>query len=108
MGIKNLIAGVIVLSWPCMAQNDTIENTYYKSFNNNLAVQVFTLNTSNFFSINYTRDNLTVDIEPNKKTTLGIAVQYDIIAFSVGFAPKFFADNRDNKDSKMTSFSFNF
>lgn len=107
MDIKHFIAAFLFVSGACMAQTDTLSNAYYKEFKNVIAVQAFTLSTSNNFSLNYTADNTIVNLEPNAKTTLGVAVQYDILSFSLGFAPKFFTENKDNKDSKMTSFSFN-
>ncbi|MGV3461574.1 MAG: DUF4421 family protein [Flavobacterium sp.] len=107
MGIRLAIPALLLLPALAFAQTDTI-NPYFKKFENSLAIQAFVLNTSNSFSINYIQENLTVDVIPNQKTTLGIAVQYDIVYFSVGFAPKFFANNKDNKDSKMTSYSLNF
>lgn len=90
-----------------MGQSDTIANDYYKEFKDVLAVQLFTLSTSNSFTLDYISDNTTLTMEPNSRTTLGVAVQYDIISFSLGFAPKFFDENKDNKNSKMTSFSLN-
>lgn len=107
MGIRLAIFAFLLLPVLAFAQADTI-NPYFKKFENSLAVQAFALNTSNSFTINYVQDNLMVDVVPNQKTTLGVAVQYDIVSFSIGFAPKFFANNRDNQDSKMTSYSLNF
>ncbi|MCR5860956.1 DUF4421 domain-containing protein [Flavobacterium sp. J372] len=107
MDIKLAISALLLTPAFAQAQADTI-NPYYKKFENSLAVQAFALNTSNNFSINYVQDNLIVDIIPNQKTTLGIAVQYDIISFSIGFAPKIFANNRDNGGSRMTSYALNF
>lgn len=107
MGIRLAISAFLLTPALAQAQADSI-NPYYKKFENDLAVQVFALNTSNNFSINYIQDNLIVDVVPNQKTTLGVAVQYDIVSFSIGFAPKFFANNQDNKGSKMTSYSLNF
>jgi hypothetical protein len=89
------------------AQTDSISNPYIQKFSDKISTQLFVLNTSNQFTFNYVKDNLVVDLVPNLKTTMGVAVQYDIISFSLGFAPKFFADNQDNKGSKMTSFSLN-
>lgn len=106
MGIKHFI-WVLFVSVSCLAQTDTISNTWHKEFENVLAIQAFTLNTQNTFTLNYTADDIIVDLTPDQKTTLGIAVQYDIISFSVGFAPKFFADNKERQGGKMTSFSFN-
>lgn len=107
MGIRLVILYFLLIPALARAQADSI-SPYYKKFENDLAVQVFALNTSNNFSINYLQDNLVVDVIPNQKTTLGVAVQYDIVSFSIGFAPKFFANNHDNKGSKMTSYSLNF
>ena len=89
----------------CFAQTDGISNPYIEKFPNKISTQLFILNTSNDFDLDYKSEGLKVDLEPNRKTTMGVAVQYDILFFSVGFAPKFFSDNKDNKDSKMTSFS---
>ncbi len=89
----------------CFAQTESPESVYIKKFQDKIATQLFVLNTSNDFTLDYATEGVTVNLEPNSKTTLGIAVQYDILFFSVGFAPKFFADNRDNKGSKMNSFS---
>ncbi len=106
MGIKNSIWAILFISVSAVAQTDTISNAYYKEFKNKLAVQSFLLSTSNNFSLNYTEENTVLDIIPNQKTTIGAAFQYGIIAFSFGFAPKAFEENRDNGNSRMTSFSF--
>ncbi len=106
MGIKNSIWVILFISVSAIAQTDTINNAYHKEFRNKLAVQVFSLNTSNSFTLNYQEENTTIEVTPNQKTTLGLAVQYGIISFSLGFAPKLFAENKDNKGSRMTSFSF--
>lgn len=90
---------------PCFAQQDSIA-PYHREIQNKISTQIFVLNTSNDFVIDYRDENLEVEVIPNNKTTLNIGFQYDIISFSLGFAPRFFADNRDNEGSKMTSFSF--
>lgn len=105
MGIKGYIAAVLFAGGGCFAQSDSLSDPYTEKFPDKISTQLFTLNTYNNFTINYKNEGLTVDLAPNRKTTLGVAVQYDILFFSVGFAPRFFVDNRDNKDSKMTSFS---
>lgn len=90
----------------CFAQTDSLSNDYIQKFPDKISTQLFVLNTFNDFTLDYANEDITIGIKPNSKTTLGVAVQYDIISFSFGFAPKFFADNKDNKDSKMTSFGF--
>lgn len=107
MAIKRFIWALTLVSAAAYAQTDTISNAYYKEFKDVLAIQAFTLSTSNNFVLDYTTDNTMLNLEPNAKTTLGVAVQYDIISFSLGFAPTFFDENKDNKGSKMTAFSFN-
>lgn len=106
--ILRIIITVLVLSCNCHAQSDSTGTAYYKVFENKLSTQLFMLSTSNTFSFDYQKEKTTIDIVPNQRTTLGVAVQYDIISFSLGFAPRFFAENKNLKDSKMTSFTFNF
>lgn len=103
MDIIRIITACLFVS-VCHAQDDRARSDWYEEFNDKLSAQVFVLNTSNSFSLDYAAEDITVALEPNKKTTLGISLQYDIVAFSLGFAPSFFADNKDNGDSKMTSF----
>ena len=89
----------------CFAQTDSLSNPYIQRFEDKISTQLYMLNTTNQFTLNYEQENTTVDLVPNQRTTLGISVQYDFISFGFGFAPKFFADNKDNKDSKMTTYS---
>lgn len=105
--MKNAFLIAVLLSFPCLAQQDSIA-PYFKEFEDKISTRVFVLNTSNNFVVDYENDDLEVSIVPNNKTTLNLGFQYDIVAFSFGFAPRFFADNRDNKDSRMTTFSFEF
>ena len=105
MGIKGYIAAILFSGGGCFAQSDSLSNLYIQKFPDKISAQLFTLNTYNNFTLDYKTEGITVDLAPNRKTTLGVAVQYDILFLSVGFAPKFFVDNKDNRDSKMTSFS---
>lgn len=107
MGIKGFIGVVLLTGSGCFAQADSITSAYIQKFPDKLSVQLFTLKTSNQFTIDYQDIGRTISVEPNEKRTLGVAVQYDFISFSLGFAPKFFTENKDNRDSKMTSFGLN-
>jgi hypothetical protein len=104
MGIKHFIIAFF-MAGGCVAQTDILQDAYYEEFKGKLSVQAFTLSTTNNFSLFYAAENLTVDVVPNSHTTIGAAAQYDFISLSFGFAPKFFTDNKDNQDSKMTSFT---
>jgi len=101
MDLKQFIPAILFAAVPVFAQ----DSTYVRNIEDKLSVQVFALNTSNDFVFDYVDDGLQVNLIPNQKTTINIGVQYDIIAFSFGFAPAIFADNRDNKGSKMMSFA---
>lgn len=91
----------------CFAQTDSLSNAYIQKFEDKISTQLYMLNTSNQFTFDYGQ-GLTVDLVPNQKTTLGISVQYDFVSFGFGIAPKFLADNKDNKDSKMMNYSLSF
>lgn len=105
MNLKGYITALLFTGIGCFAQTDSLNNAYIQKYPEKISAQVFLLNTSNRFSIDYAQENLRVDLVPNQKTTLNVGVQYDIVSFSFGTAPKFFANNKDNKDSKMTAFS---
>ncbi|MFD2602425.1 DUF4421 family protein [Flavobacterium suzhouense] len=105
MGINRYIAAMLFTGSGCFAQTDSLSNPYIQKFEDKISTQLFILNTSNQFTLDYSQENLTVDLVPNQKTTLGVSVQYDFISFSFGIAPKFFAENKDNKGSKMTAYS---
>lgn len=96
-----------ILCFPCFAQQDSIV-PHFREFEDKISTQLFILNNSNNFTITSNQDNVEVELNPNNKTTLNIGIQYDIIAFSIGFAPKFFDDNNDNNGSRMRSFSLGF
>jgi len=107
VNVKKHIAALLFTGGSCFAQTDSLSNPYIEKFPDKVSAQVFLLNTSNQFSLSYQQDKIKIDLVPNQKTTLNIGFQYDIVSVSFGVAPKFFANNRDNKDSKMTAFSFN-
>jgi len=107
LGIKGFIGVILLTGSGCFAQTDSITNAYIQKFPDKLSVQLFTLNTSNQFTLDYEEIGTTINMVPNERRTLGVSVQYDFISFNLGFAPKFFAENKDNRDSKMTSFGLN-
>ncbi|WP_121665897.1 DUF4421 family protein [Mesonia aquimarina] len=89
----------------CNAQKDSTTGPHYKKYLNKLSVDAFTLSRSNEFEIyNETKDKRLALI-PNRKTTLGFSANYDILAFGFSFAPRFFTENKNNKESTLYSFS---
>lgn len=108
MGVTNYILIFTLFSLKLLSQTDSLSNSYYREFNDKISVQLFGLNNSNSFTIDYADENLNIDLIPNQKTTIGISAKYKFIALSFGFAPHFFAENKDNKGSKMFSFNTDF
>ncbi|WP_164879155.1 DUF4421 family protein [Flavobacterium cerinum] len=106
MAIIKKISFLLLFGGSCFAQTDSISNLYHKKYDDKISVQVFALNTSNSFTIQYAKEKLDVEMLPNLKTTFNLGVQYDIIAFSFGFASEILAENKDNKGAKMRTFSF--
>lgn len=108
MVVIRYILVLIFLSLNVYSQNDSLRNTYYKEFNDKISVQLFGLSTSNSFNINYKDENFNVDLIPNQRNTIGLSAKYNFLSLSFGFAPHFFAENKDNKGSKMFSFNTDF
>lgn len=105
MGINKIVIICILIGFSGFSQTDTISNAYYKSYNDKIALQLFLLNTSNSFTAN-NEDGAVIEINPNTKTTVNLAFNYDFIYFGYGFAPRFITDNEDNKGATMSSFTF--
>lgn len=106
--MKKYIAAILIVLYSIsgIAQADSLTNAYIENFPNKVSAQVFLLNTSNDFTLRDRAEKIRLDLVPNHKTTLNVGLQYDIVAISFGFAPKFFADNRDRTEgSKMNAFS---
>ena len=51
----------------CFAQTDSLSNPYIQKFEDKISAQLFMLNTSNQFSLNYEQENITLDMVPNQK-----------------------------------------
>lgn len=105
--MKNWLPILAIVSSPCLAQQDSTM-AYFREFHGKVSTQLFLLNNSNNFTVAYENEPVIVELVPNNKTTLNLGMQYDIISFSIGFAPKFFSENRDNQGSRMRSLSFEF
>lgn len=97
---------LIIVHSTGFAQNDSINHSFpYKTYPDKLTTKVFTINTSNDFNLYFEEEDLHVELVPNKKTILGIGAHYDILAFSIGYSPRFLAENKDNEGSSLFSFS---
>ncbi|MBS7232910.1 DUF4421 family protein [Flavobacterium psychroterrae] len=94
----------------CFAQKDTLQNPYFKSYDDKVTASIYYLDTSNNFQIGFNSEGQKkyVDLNPNRREQVGVGLSYKFIDISFGFAPKFFSENKDNSDSKLFSFNTRF
>lgn len=94
----------------CFAQNDTLQNPYFKSYEDKVTASIYYLDTSNNFQIGFDSEGQKkhIDFIPNRKEQIGVSLNYKFVDISFGFAPKFFDVNKDNSDSKLFSFNTRF
>ncbi|MFH6956171.1 DUF4421 family protein [Flavobacterium aquidurense] len=94
----------------CFAQNDSLQNPYFKSYTDKITTSVYYLDTSNNFQLGFNSQGQKkyIDLNPNRQEQLGIALSYQFVDVSFGFSPKFFDVNKDNSDSKLFSFNTRF
>lgn len=94
----------------CFAQNDSLRNPYFKSYNDKITGSVYYLDTSNSFQIaSGPQDSQTfLNLTPNRREQIGFNLNYKIIDVSVGFAPKFLSQNKGDSHSKHFNFNTRF
>jgi hypothetical protein len=94
----------------CFAQKDSLQKTYFKSYNDKITTGIYYLDTSNNFQIGFDSEGKKkyLDLNPNRQEQLGLSLSYQFIDVTIGFAPKFFDVNKDNSDSKLFSFNTRF
>jgi hypothetical protein len=92
----------------CFAQKDSLQNPYFKSYDDKVTASIYYLDTSNNFQIVYPvpgAEKATLDLVPNRKEQLGASVSFKFVDLSFGFSPKFLNANKDNTDSKLLNFN---
>ncbi|WP_426483476.1 DUF4421 family protein [Flavobacterium sp. 2] len=110
MDVKLIYVAFFASVFGCFAQNDTLQNPYFKSYNDKITASVYYLDTSNSFQI--TSDNqdpkIYLDLIPNRKEQIGFSLNYKIIDITIGFAPKFLGGNTGDSHSKNFNFNTRF
>ncbi|STO14411.1 Uncharacterised protein [Flavobacterium hibernum] len=93
----------------CFAQNDTLQNSYKKSYNDKITTNLYYLATSNNFQIesNVEGQKTSLELIPDRREQIGVTASYKFIDISLGFAPKFF-DVNNNPKSKHFNFGTRF
>ena len=110
MTLKLIYAIFFTSIFGCFAQNDSLQNPYFKSYNDKITASVYYLDTSNNFQI--TSDNqdpkIYLDLIPNRREQIGFNLNYKIIDVTIGFAPKFLSGNKGDSHSKNFNFNTRF
>ncbi len=94
----------------CFAQKDTLQNPYFKSYNDKITASVYYLDTSNSFQITSDKQEpkTYLDLIPNRREQIGFNLNYKIIDVTIGFAPKFLGGNTGDSHSKNFNFNTRF
>ncbi|WP_343618082.1 DUF4421 family protein [Flavobacterium sp.] len=110
MNLKLLGILLFVNAFSCFAQNDTLQNPYFKSYSDKVTISSYYLDTSNSFQIaSDTQDpKIYVSLIPNRREQIGFNLNYKIIDISIAFAPKFLGANKGDSNSKHFNFNTRF
>lgn len=94
----------------CFAQKDTLQNPYFKSYNDKITTSIYYLDTSNSFEIasDIQEPKIYLNLIPNRREQIGFNLNYKIIDVSIGFAPKFLSQNKGDSNSKHFNFNTRF
>lgn len=94
----------------CFAQNDSLQNSYFKSYNDKITTSIYYLDTSNSFQIasDNTDPKMYLNLIPNRREQIGFNLNYKIIDVGFGFAPKFLSQNKGDSHSKHFNFNTRF
>ncbi|GAA3761020.1 DUF4421 domain-containing protein [Flavobacterium ginsengiterrae] len=106
MDLKRIYIFFFAGIFGCFAQNDTLQNRYFKSYNDKITASIYYLDTSNSFQIasGTQEPKIFVNLIPNRREQIGFSLSYRIIDITLGFAPKFLSGNKG--DSKSKNFNF--
>ncbi|KAF2336531.1 DUF4421 domain-containing protein [Flavobacterium daemonense] len=110
MDLKMIYIAFFVSVFGCFAQNDTLQNPYFKSYNDKITGSIYYLDTSNSFQIASDKEEpkIFLDLIPNRREQIGFNLNYKIIDVTIGFAPKFLGGNTGDSHSKNFNFNTRF
>jgi len=107
MNLKLIYVLFLASIFGCNAQNDSLQNIYFKSYNEKITFSAYYLDTSNSFQIasDIQDPKIFLNLIPNRREQMGFNLNYKIIDVTFGFAPKFLSGNKG--DSRSKNFNFN-
>ncbi|MBS7787575.1 DUF4421 family protein [Flavobacterium sp. CYK-55] len=104
MAVKKfcVLCCISISTW---AQNPTQASPYFKSYNDQIILSTYLIDTSNSFEIidQSSGTPVRLNLNPNRRTQLGAQLSYRFVDISGGISPKFFEVNKDNSGSKFFS-----
>ncbi|OXA94750.1 DUF4421 family protein [Flavobacterium hercynium] len=106
MNLRLIILFLLVSTWNCFAQNDSISNII--DYDDKVIASLYQLETANRFDILSGKEAnfRTVSIEPDYKSQLGVSLSYQFLNLSLSFAPDFFPGNKESRNAKLLSFNY--
>lgn len=110
MDLKLIYITFFAGSFGCFAQNDSLQNPYFKSYNDKITASIYYLDTSNSFEIASDNEDpkIFLNLIPNRREQIGFNLNYKIIDVTIGFAPKFLSSNKGDSHSKHFNFNTRF
>lgn len=110
MARVNLILWILFFTTVGFAQQDSLVKPHFKQYNDKVILSVYYTDISNSFEAKVNNSTQTdyLEFKPNKREQIGVNLSYKFIDVSYGFSPSFFEINKDNKKSKLVSFSSRF
>ncbi|KAF2515495.1 DUF4421 domain-containing protein [Flavobacterium zhairuonense] len=111
MDLKLIYISFFASFFGCYAQNDSLQNPYFKSYGDKIIASVYYLDTSNSFQIQAPLtdgEKIYVDLIPNRKDQIGFSLNYKFIDITIGFSPEFLPGNVESSGSKNFNFNTRF
>lgn len=107
MGV-NIVILLFLIGINCsFAQQDNENGSHFTNYDEKVITSLYYFDTSNSFEFNFNLDGTTnyLEFQPNRREQIGVNLSYKFIDISYGFSPVFFAENKDNSDSKLFTLS---
>lgn len=110
MGIKSSFIFFFLGIFYGIAQNDSIINSYMRSYDDKVTASVYYFDISNNFDIISVSNGqkIKLNLEPNRREQIGANLSYKFMDFGYGFSPGLFDVNKDNSDSRLFSLNTRF
>ncbi|MCB0473280.1 MAG: DUF4421 family protein [Flavobacteriaceae bacterium] len=109
MAYKQLIL-LFLFPFVAIGQADkTLDTTYIRSFPDKITTRVGFANSTYAFNLSEKQTNASYEVKPNQETSVTLSALFRSIELDLGFTPRFFPGNNDDKEKGETKkLTFNF